>query len=142
MRRDIARSRQFRTTMSRPEVLLWSRLKRLRELGFHIRRQAPFKGYFLDFVCYARRVVIEVDGGQHADDVQADHDLVRDKILRAEGFHVLRFWTRDIRENLDGVMTRIVQTLTAAPHTMDRRRASGKPGSPHPDALRASVPPH
>jgi len=67
--------------MSEPEVLLWSRLKRLRDCGFHIRRQAPFKGYYLDFVCYPRRVATEVDGAQHTEDAQADRDIVRDRIL-------------------------------------------------------------
>ena len=69
---EIQRARQFRQAMSEPEVILWACLKRLRDRGFHIRRQAPFHGYYLDFVCYPRRLVIEVDGGQHNDDAQAD----------------------------------------------------------------------
>ena len=76
MRPEINRARLMRGQMSDVEVILWSRLKRLRERGFHMRRQAPFRGYFLDFVCYQRRVAIEVDGRQHADDIQADHDRV------------------------------------------------------------------
>ncbi len=60
-----ARAGALRASMSEAEVILWSRLKRLREQGYHFRRQAPFRGYFLDFVCYARRLVVEVDGGQH-----------------------------------------------------------------------------
>ena len=54
------RARQLRNNMTEPEVILWSRLKRLRAEGFHIRRQAPFRGYYLDFVCFERRVAIEV----------------------------------------------------------------------------------
>ena len=103
--------------MSEPEVILWSRLKRLRARGFHIRRQAPLRGYWLDFVCYTRRLVIEVDGCQHAEDVQADHDLTRDAILRRHGFQVLRFWTGEVRSNLSGVMDRIIDALEAAPST-------------------------
>jgi len=116
MRTDIQQARRFRRSMSEPEVILWSRLKRLRERGFHIRRQAPFKGYYLDFVCYSRRLVIEVDGGQHADDVQAEHDAVRDAILRRAGFRVLRFWAGDVRRDLDWVMDQIVVALETAPH--------------------------
>src|ERR1051325_10687770 len=97
MRPLIKRAQALRNGMSEPERLLWSRLRGLRERGFPIRRQAPFRGYILDFVCYARRVVIEVDGGQHSDDWQADHDLVRDKQLRREGFIVLRFWASEVR---------------------------------------------
>jgi very-short-patch-repair endonuclease len=115
MRPETQRARALREDLSRPEVILWGRLRRLREHGFHIRRQAPFKGYYLDFVCYSRRVVIEVDGGQHGDDRQAEHDAVRDAILRRHGFEVLRFWTSDVRRNLDGVMDRIVLALEDAP---------------------------
>ena len=117
MRPEITRARRFRSGLSEPEVLLWSRLKRLRERGFHVRRQAPFRGYFLDFVCYTRCLVIEVDGGQHADAAQADHDLVRDKILRNHVFFVLRFGTGRVRRDLDGVMSQIVEVLEAAPST-------------------------
>lgn len=101
--------------MSEPEVLLWSRLKRLRERGFHFRRQAPFHGYYLDFLCFSRRLVIEVDGWQHSDDRQAEHDAVRDTILQRHRLRVLRFWASDVRYDLDGVMDQIVQTLEATP---------------------------
>jgi very-short-patch-repair endonuclease len=78
--------------MTLQERRLWSRLRRLREDGFRFRRQAPFRGYYLDFVCFDRRLVVELDGGQHADVPQADHDAVRDAILARQGFTVLRFW--------------------------------------------------
>lgn len=56
------RARTLRNTMSKAEVILWSQLKRLRGEGFHIRQQVPFRGYYLDFACFSRRVVIEADG--------------------------------------------------------------------------------
>jgi very-short-patch-repair endonuclease len=115
MRPEVARARKLRREMSEPEVILWSRLKRLRERGFHIRRQFPFRGYYLDFVCLSRRVAIEVDGGQHADNVRSERDLVRDTILQREGFQVLRFWTSDVRHHLGSVMDRIVAALEGAP---------------------------
>jgi len=90
--------------MTEPEVILWSRLKLLRRSGAHIRRQAPFRGYFLDFVCFSRKVVIELDGGHHGEDEQVAHDAVRDGVLRREGFQVLRFWNGAVRTNLEGVM--------------------------------------
>ncbi|HEX7943264.1 MAG TPA: DUF559 domain-containing protein [Phenylobacterium sp.] len=129
MRPPVVRAREFRRTMSEPEVLLWSRLKRLRDRGFHIRRQAPFKGYYLDFVCYPRRVAIEVDGAQHAEDAQADRDIVRDRILRAHGFTVLRFSTTRVRRDLDGVMDQIIAALEAAPSTRPANLA--EPGLDH-----------
>ena len=85
--------------------------------GFHIRRQAPFRGYYLDFVCFDRRVVIELDGGQHADDAGRAHDEIRDAVLRREGFHVLRFWNDEVNTNIDGVMETIFLALAAAAPT-------------------------
>lgn len=72
------RARALRNAMTKPEVILWSQLKHLRADGFHVRRQAPFRGYYLDFVCFSRRVVIEVDGENHAQPEQAEHDRTRD----------------------------------------------------------------
>jgi len=115
----VQRARDFRHNLSEPEVILWSRLKRLRERGFHIRRQAPFRGYYLDFACFPRRVVIEVDGGQHGDDRQEDHDLVRDAILRRHGFRVLRFSAGLVRRDVGSVMDQIIDALETAPSTRD-----------------------
>jgi very-short-patch-repair endonuclease len=117
MRPEIARARDLRRNMSEPEVMLWSRLRRLRDRGFRVRRQFPFRGYFLDFVCLSRRLVIEVDGFQHGGDRQVEHDAVRDRILEREGFRVLRFWASDVRRNLSGVMDQIVLALEAQPST-------------------------
>lgn len=98
------RARELRKAMTEPEVILWSRLKRLRAEGFHFRRQAPFRGYILDFVCFARRLAIEVDGGGHGEDRQEAHDQIRTAVLERERFRVLRFWNHEVRQNLDGVM--------------------------------------
>ncbi len=113
--------------MSREEVRLWARLKRLRSLGFHIRRQAPFRGYYLDFVCFDRRIVIEVDGSQHGQDAQRQHDVVRDAVIEREGFRVLRFWTYSVREDIDAVMDVIIAALEAAPAVRGDRRRSSPP---------------
>ena len=109
--RSAFRARELRNAMTEPEVILWSRLKRLRAEGFHIRRQAPFRGYYLDFVCFERRLVIEVDGGRHSEGEQVAHDAVRDAVLRREGFRVLRIWNTEVRQNLHGVMASIRAAL-------------------------------
>jgi very-short-patch-repair endonuclease len=114
MRSQIPRARVMRSNMSRPEVILWARLKRLRERGYHFRRQAPFKGYYLDFVCYPYRLVIEVDGFQHGEDRQAEHDAIRDAILERHGFRVLRFWASDVGYDTDEVMDQVVRGLEAS----------------------------
>ncbi|MFZ3008568.1 MAG: endonuclease domain-containing protein, partial [Phenylobacterium sp.] len=129
--------------MSPPEVRLWARLKRLRERGFHIRRQAPFRGYYLDFVCFDRRIVIEVDGGQHSEDVQADHDATRDLVLRREGFQVLRFWSSAVMHETNEVMDAIVLALEAAQplrKKSDPSAASASARLPHPDEASPRLP--
>ena len=108
------RARELRAAMTEPEIILWSRLKRLRPEGFRFRRQAPFRGYYLDFVCFEGRLVIELDGGQHGDDDQRIHDIVRDAVLEREGFRVLRFWNSAVRQNLDGVMYSVLMALGGA----------------------------
>lgn len=111
MKPEIKRARELRRSMTQPEVILWSRLKTLRARGYPFRRRFPFKGYFLDFACLSYRLVVEVDGPQHADERQAEHDFVRDKILQREGFRVLRFSADEVRGNLNGVVARIVRAL-------------------------------
>jgi very-short-patch-repair endonuclease len=108
MHPEVQRARELRRNMSEAEIMLWSRLKRLRDRGFRVRRQFPFRGYYLDFVCLSRRLVIEVDGSHHGDDLQSAHDAVRDRVLERQGFRVLRFWASDVRRDLSEIVDRIV----------------------------------
>ena len=144
MRSEIQRARQLRRNMSEPEVMLWSRLMRLRERGYRIRRQMPFRGYFLDFVCLSRRLVVEVDGWQHGEEAQAEHDFVRDKILEREGFTLIRVSAGEVRRNLGQVMDRIVLALEAQASTRGRGRSGDTELEPHFPTLAATrpVPPH
>jgi very-short-patch-repair endonuclease len=123
----IARARELRRNMSVAEVKLWARLKLLRAQGFHVRRQAPFRGYYLDFVCFARRVVVEVDGGQHSEDEQAAHDELRDRVLRREGFRVMRFWAGQIHNEIGDVMDAIVLALEERAPPVSRSARSTLP---------------
>jgi very-short-patch-repair endonuclease len=107
--------------MTPQEIRLWVRLRALRSEGFHIRRQAPFRGYFLDFVCFDRRVAIEVDGPQHTELGQAAHDAFRDQVLRREGFQTLRFASAAVHEDIDAVMDVICHALAAASPTRPLR---------------------
>jgi len=90
------------------ERKLWFLLRdrRLSEIKF--RRQVPFGRYILDFVCFERRLVIEVDGGQHADSAG---DETRDAKLKSEGFQVVRYWNNDVLKNPEGVLTDILARL-------------------------------
>jgi len=106
---------------------MWANLKRLRGEDFHFRRQAPFKGYYLDFVCFKHRLVIEVDGQVHQLDEQIRHDRIRDAVLAKEGFVTLRFDNAAIRDNIGDVMDFVVARLKNSPTLA---------------SLRAAVPPH
>jgi very-short-patch-repair endonuclease len=110
------RARELRKALTSQEARLWLQLRLMRADGFHFRRQAPLLGFYLDFVCFKRRLIVEVDGSQHADDEgQADHDAMRDAILRRAGFRTLRFWNSDVSTNLDGVVQTIQLALQNPP---------------------------
>ena len=100
---SITRARQLRAASTPPERRLWNGLRALRPLGFHFRRQVPLDGYFLDFVCFSARLVIEVDGSHHGHPEQQKHDQQRDAYLRANDFRVVRIPAVELLGNLDGV---------------------------------------
>jgi len=105
-----ARARRLRRDLTDAEKRLWSRLRRAQINGLSFRRQEPIGRYVVDFVCYAKRLVIEVDGGQH--DLQAGRDAARTDWLRAQGFRMLRFWNNEVLENTDGVLEVIRAALS------------------------------
>ena len=74
--------------------MLWKHLRAKQMEGFKFRRQQPIDNYIVDFICLENRVVIEVDGGQHA--VEKEKDRERDNYLQRHGFKVLRFWNNDV----------------------------------------------
>jgi very-short-patch-repair endonuclease len=105
-----AAARKLRKNSTKAENLLWRKLKNRQLAGFKFRRQQPVGSYILDFVNFEKRIVIEVDGGQHAN--LKDKDKKRDDWLKSEGFEVMRFWNNEVFENLDGVLQMIRNRLT------------------------------
>jgi very-short-patch-repair endonuclease len=120
-REQILRARALRKTLTPQELRLWLELRTLRAAGAPFRRQAPFREFTLDFVCLDRRLVVEVDGGHHAEARQSERDAVRDAILRREGYAVLRFTNGDVNTNLDGVMATVRAALARSPSQRDIR---------------------
>ena len=110
-KRDFAR--RLRRDMTDVERALWRCLRRRQLDGHRFRRQNPIGPYIVDFVCIEQRLVIEVDGGQHADSAW---DRVRDACLRSRGFRVLRFWNNEVLEQIEGVCGMILESLSKAPH--------------------------
>jgi very-short-patch-repair endonuclease len=74
--------------------------------GIKFRRQEPIGDYIVDFVAFEKRLVIEVDGGQHAEE-EKDNDMRRDSWFGSQGFRVLRFWDNEVLQNLEGVLETI-----------------------------------
>jgi very-short-patch-repair endonuclease len=103
-REQTARARELRRKATPAEVLLWRHL-RSAAMGASFRRQHPIGPYFADFCCTSLKIVIELDGGQHAD--RAEYDAARTAFLERQGFVVLRFWNNDVMEGLDGVCEQI-----------------------------------
>ncbi|MBL8549900.1 MAG: endonuclease domain-containing protein [Hyphomonadaceae bacterium] len=98
------RARSLRRDMTKAEWLLWREL-RSAPLGVSFRRQHPIGPYYAYFCCVPLKIVIELDGSQHADDVGRDRR--RTAYLNEQGFEVLRFWNNEVRDEMEGVWVAI-----------------------------------
>ena len=111
MSRSIQQARSLRANMTDAESALWRILRNRQLNGHRFRLQVPLGEYIVDFACFDPKLVVELDGRQHA---QADHraaDETRTSWLEGEGFLVLRFWNNDVLRNIDGVAAEIATTL-------------------------------
>ena len=108
------RARSLRRALTPAEFALWTRI-RDRQLGdYKFVRQEPIGRYYVDFVCRERRLIIELDGGQHAESPEDGH---RDRALCVLGYRVIRIWNNDVIENLDRVLERLLSELDKSPLT-------------------------
>ncbi|SFR88275.1 Very-short-patch-repair endonuclease [Dyella sp. OK004] len=114
-RLNVDRARVLRRTSTDAEQALWYRLRSRHLMGWKFRRQHEIGGYIADFVCSDAMLIVELDGGQHADKVA--YDERRSCELQTMGYRVLRFWNNDVLTNIDGVLEVIVEALAnPAPH--------------------------
>ena len=104
------RARRLRRDSTDAERKLWYRLRSRTILGFKFLRQEPIGPYIVDFICRERRLIVEVDGGQHAD---SKSDLARDQWLADHGYRVLRFWNNEVMANTEGILETIATALNA-----------------------------
>ena len=118
------RARALRNNLTDTERSLWSRLKRKQIHGHKFRLQFPVGPYIVDFVCLEARLIIEVDGGQHAEQKQGDE--IRDQWLSSQNFHVLRFWNNEVLSQTDAVIDTIVQALKSTPTPSLPRKGGGR----------------
>jgi very-short-patch-repair endonuclease len=100
----------LRTNQTEAEQRLWYHLRAHRFMGLKFKRQKPMGRYIVDFVCMERQLIIELDGGQHAE--QMAYDQHRDAWLRSQGYTVLRFWNNEVMQQLEDVLEQIRCTLS------------------------------
>src|SRR5713226_8943015 len=110
-KRTVRVERRLRRQATDAETKLWFALRDRRLGGFKVVRQEAIGSYIVDFVCREKRLIVEADGGQHAENRR---DRVRDAALAADGYHVLRFWSSDVLRNRDGVLSVILRELENA----------------------------
>ena len=108
-----SRARSLRSDMTDVERLLWRAIRSKQVNACRFRRQHPIGSYIADFACIERRLVVELDGGQHQD--RSAHDEQRTAYLQSQGWQTLRFWNNEVLNNLDGVLSTIVEHLNHAP---------------------------
>jgi very-short-patch-repair endonuclease len=96
------KAKHLRKRLTDAERLLWNHLRAKQIEGVKFRRQAPIDHYIVDFVSFENRLIVEVDGGQHA--AEREKDIERDRYLKKNGFRILRFWNNEIFANIDGVL--------------------------------------
>jgi very-short-patch-repair endonuclease len=111
----VTRARELRKRQTDAESLLWRNLRRRNFVGVKFRRQHPVEGYIADFYCGEARLVVELDGGGHAEDGQARYDGERTIALARAGIRVLRFWNTEVLQSLDGVLEVIFEAVRRPP---------------------------
>ena len=114
MKHELAR--ELRRQQTDVERKLWQALRDRRFHAYKFRRQQPIGAYVVDFVCFEHRLIIELDGSQHAEPEQLAHDVARNRFLENEGFRVVRFWNSEMNVNFAGVLEVIRLALESPPH--------------------------
>ncbi|HEV7291171.1 MAG TPA: endonuclease domain-containing protein [Devosia sp.] len=104
-------TKMLRANMTDAERKLWARLRNRQFLGFKFVRQHPVGPYIADFACRDADLIVELDGGQHADNRE---DLLRTQALREHGYSLIRFWNDEVLTNIDGVLTVLMEHLGKA----------------------------
>lgn len=99
----------MRSSMTDAEAKLWNELRAHRLMGIGFRRQMPIGKYIVDFACPEHKLIIEVDGSQHASDEKKD--AIRTRFLEQRGWRVIRFWNDDILNDIDNTCQHIVNYL-------------------------------
>jgi very-short-patch-repair endonuclease len=111
------KAKQLRVNSTDAEYRLWQHIRNRQLDGWKFRRQMPFDHYIADFVCAELKLIIEIDGGQHAE--VGLYDAERTKYLQSEGYQLVRFWNNEVLGNTDGVLERIAEILVERAKELD-----------------------
>ena len=107
-------AKQLHRNMTPAEVKLWARLRAHRLEGVHFRNQHAIGNYVVDFCAPRKKLIIELDGSQHVE--QVEYDAERTKYLELKGYKVIRFWNHDVMKDIDGVIRAIMQVMESERH--------------------------
>ncbi len=104
------KARSLRKNQTDAELMLWQLLRSKRMKGLKFRRQHPIPPYIVDFICTEKKLIIEVDGGQHAEAIEYDNK--RTAFLESKGYKVIRFWNNELLTNKEGVYETILKHIS------------------------------
>ena len=123
----------MRRAMTDAELKLWNEIRAHRLMGLGFRRQFPLRSFIVDFACPEKRLVVELDGSQHAQDESTEYDARRSETLQRDGWTILRFWNDDVLRGIDDVCAHIVIAAgLTAEHAAHQRATIAEREEPRP----------
>ena len=111
MKKNTDLAKELRKNLTPQERKLWQILRNHNFYGYEIRRQYPIGDYIVDFICRAKKIIIEIDGGQHNQNEAIKYDETRTKFLSSLGYKVIRFWNNEIDNNIAGVYKKLQEVF-------------------------------
>ena len=97
--------------MTTQERKIWQIIRNRQFYGYRFLRQFVIENYIVDFICREKKIVIEIDGGQHNEDLGVEYDNKRTQFLESKGYRVVRFWNNEIDNNLNGVYQKLKEVF-------------------------------
>lgn len=111
--KNTSKSKELRKNQTPWESKVWYYLRKKNFSNLKFKRQVPIGEFIVDFCCQRLRLIIELDGGYHADTAQRMKDFKRDKWMKNKGYTILRFWNNEVDNNIEGVLEKILETITS-----------------------------
>ena len=104
-------AKSMRSNMTKEELKFWCIVRAKNFYGYKFKRQVLIGNYIVDFLCPEKRLIVEIDGGQHNEDNNIQSDNVRTLYLEKQGYKIIRFWNDEVSENIEGVCERLRRVL-------------------------------